>query len=217
MAGLFRRDVQYDRRKLLTQAAKARKSGKTKRAIEAYRRILEAEPHDIDVHRRVAPLLARSGQHQAAMDSFSEAMRGLIRGGFDSHALGVCREATRFYPGQVALWEATAQLRLKTANAQDAINALLEGRSHFRRRKQRAEAIRLLERAHEIDPENLAVSLDLSRLLVRAGERRKARAMLSQLATRLRGRALRKVRFAQFRNEPSGRTAWTLLRSAVGT
>ncbi len=66
MAGLFRREGRYDRRKLLANAAKARKRGKTKRAIESYRRVLETEPHDTEVHRKIAPLLARVGHHQVA-------------------------------------------------------------------------------------------------------------------------------------------------------
>ncbi len=216
MAGLLRREGRYDRRKLLTKAAKARKTGKAKRAIEAYRRVLEAEPHDTQVHRKIAPLLARVGQHQAAMDSFAQAMQGLIRGGFEAHALGVCREAAAFYPHQVELWEAIARLRLKAANASDAVGALLEGRNHFRRRKHLPEAIRLLERAHELDPKNPEVGLDLSRLLMRAGQRDKAGAILEELETQFRGRMLRRVRLAQFRNDRSARAAWALLRAVMG-
>ena len=215
MAGLFRRESRYDRRKLLPRAGKARKKGKAKQAIEAYRRVLEAEPHDTEIHRKIAPLLARVGQHQAAMDSFGQAMKGLIQGGFEAHALGVCREATSFYPLQVELWEAIAHLRLKASNASDAVGALLEGRSYFRRRKHLPEAIRLLERAHEIDPKNATVSLDLSRLLSRSGERDKARGILAGLEAQLSGRILRRVHFAQFRNDPSLRTAWVWLRAAI--
>jgi tetratricopeptide (TPR) repeat protein len=213
MSGLIDRAKVYDRRKLMNRAAKAREKGKNKRAIEAYQQVLEVEPDDIQVHRKLAPLLARVGQHQAAMESFTEAMKGLARDGFDAHALGVCQEATGFYPQQVALWEEIARLRLKVASAADAVSALLEGRKHLRRRKHRPGAIRLLERAHEIDRSNLAVGLDLFRLLKRSGRRDEAGTVLAELATRLCGRELRKVRGAQFRNDPSLRTAWAYLRS----
>jgi tetratricopeptide (TPR) repeat protein len=214
MAGLLRREVAYDRRRLLSVAAKARQKGKRKRAIEAYQRILEVDPNDTDVHRKVAPLLAHAGQHQAAMQSFAAAMKGLKGAGFETHALGVCREAIGFYPHQVALWEEIARLRLKAARAIDAVSTLLEGRKHFRRRKQLPEAIRLLELACEIDRENVTVSLDLCRLLKRSGQRDKARTILADLETRQRGRMLRKVRAAQFRNDPSLRTAWVFMRTA---
>jgi tetratricopeptide (TPR) repeat protein len=216
MVGLFRRERRYDRRKLLAHAAKARKKGKPKRAIEAYQRVLEVEPRDTEVHRKLAPLLARVGEHQAAIDSFAQAMQGLIRGGFDAHALGVCREATAFYPRQVELWEAIARLRLKLANASDAVSALLEGRSHFRRRKHAPKAIRLLEWAHEIDPKNLTVSFDLARLLTRSSQRDRARAILAELEIPPRGRRLRRLRFAQFRVDPSARNAWVMLRAVLG-
>jgi Flp pilus assembly protein TadD len=216
MAGLFRREGRYDRRKLLANAGKARKKGKAKKAIQAYQRVLEREPHDTEVHRKIAPLLARVGQHQAAMDSFGQAMQGLIQAGFDAHALGVCREATSFYPRQVELWEAIARLRLKVASASDAVGALVEGRSHFRRRKDLPEAVRLLERAHGIDPKNVSVGLDLARLLKRSGRRDDARVILAQFEAELRGGMLRRLRFAQFRNDPSPRTAWMALRAVTG-
>jgi tetratricopeptide (TPR) repeat protein len=216
MAGLFRREMRYDRRKLLAHAGKARKKGKPKKAIEAYRRVLEAEPHDTDVHRKIAPLLARVGQHQAAMDSFAQAVQGLIQGGFDAHALGVCREATSFYPRQVELWETIARLRLKVASASDAVGALLEGRGHLRRRKHQADAMRLLERAREIEPANVPIGVDLCRLLRRAGRRDEARTILGQLDVQLHGGMLQRVRHAQFRNDPSAASAWEWLRAVAG-
>ena len=212
---LFRREAQYDRRKLLASAAKARKKGRAKRAIEYYRRVLEAEPHDTEVHRKVAPLLARVGQHQAALDSFSQAMQGLLRGGFDEHALGVCTEAAGIYPQKVELWEAIAGLRMKAAKASDAVSALLEGRRHLRRRKHLPGAIRLLERAHVIEPQNPTVGIDLSRLLKRSGERAKARAVLAGLDARPGSRGLRRIRFARFRSEPSLDSALLWLRALL--
>ena len=213
--GIFRREAQYDRRKLLASAAKARKRGKAKRAIEYYRRVLEAEPHDAEVHRKVAPLLARVGQHQAALDSFSQAMQGLLRAGFDEHALGVCMEAAGIYPQKAELWEAIAGLRMKASKASDAVSALVEGRRHLRRRKDLPNAIRLLARAHEIDPENPKVAIDLSRLLKRAGERAKATAVLAKLDASPGSRGLRSVRLARLRNDPSLGSALLWLRAVL--
>ena len=213
--GLFRREASYDRRKLLASAAKARKRGRAKRAIEYYRRVLEAEPHDAEVHRKVAPLLAGVGQHQAALDSFSQAMQGLLRGGFDENALGVCIEAAGFYPQKAELWETIARLRMKASQASDAISALMEGRRHLRRRKHLPDAIRLLEQANRIDPKNPTVSIDLSRLLKRSGQHARARAILAKLDVRPDSRGLRRVRFAQLRNDPSGRAAWLWLRALL--
>lgn len=214
MAKLFGGAKVYDRRKLMTRAAKARQKGKNKRAISAYQQVLEAEPDDIEAHRKVAPLLARVSQHEAAKRSFISAMKGLIRDGFDAHALGVCHEATGFYPQEVVFWEGIARLRLKVASPADAINALLEGRKHFRKRKQIEDAMRLLLRAYEIDRSNLVVGLDLCRLLKRSGRRVQGRRILAQLATLHRGPELRQVRGAQFRNDPSLRTAWAYLTRA---
>ena len=74
---------------------------------------------------------------------------------------------------------------------------LVEGRRHFRSRRQRAEAVLLLSRAREIDPRNFETSFELAGLLARTGARRRAQRMLQELSTWTSGRQLRRVRRRQ--------------------
>ena len=76
-------------------------------------------------------------------------------------------------------------------------------------------AIRLLERANQIDPKNPTVAIDLSRLLKRSGDRARARAIVARLDARPHSRGLRRVRFAQLRNNPSGSAALLWLRAVL--
>jgi tetratricopeptide (TPR) repeat protein len=199
----FLRRQKYDRRKLLSQANQARNRGRVKKAIRLYQRVLEVEPGDIEVHRKIAPLLARSRQSAAALASFHRAMTGLMRQGFEDKALAVCHETTRYFPQRIDVWEAIASLELRRRRVPDAVKALRNGRKRCRGRKGRAEALRLLRRAHEIAPNDVDVATDLARLLARSGGRAEARKLLASMSRRTPGRALRRIRWAQLRIDPT--------------
>jgi len=213
----FLRRQRYDRRKLVTQANQARNRGRVKKAIRLYQRVLEVEPGDIEIHRKIAPLLARSRQPAEALASFHRAMTGLMRQGFEDKALAVCHETTRYFPQRIDVWEAIANLELRRQRVPDAVKALRHGRRHCRGRKHRAEALRLLRRAHEIAPNDVPVATDLARVLVRSGERAEARRLLASLARRTPGRALRRIRWAQLRIDPTPASLLRVLFPRLGS
>ena len=194
--GILRRSS-YDRRKLLDQARAAQGKGRTKKAIRLYQRILEAEPQDPDIHRKIAPLLARSRQPEAALASFGQAVSGLMKRGMEDKALGVCHETVQFFPQRADVWEAIARLELERKRASDALKALRSGRAHCKGRRRRADALRLLRRALDIAPDDVDIATDLARVLRRSGARVEARNLLAGLAVRVPRRQLRRVRWAQ--------------------
>ncbi|HXV37495.1 MAG TPA: tetratricopeptide repeat protein [Myxococcota bacterium] len=212
--GLIRRRVEYDRKRLLAAAEHARARGQHRRAIALYRRVLAAEPHDAAVHARIAPLLAARGERFDAWRSYQQAAQAHLRNQARGEAIAIYRDATRALPTQIEAWRAVAKLELARDAREAALGALLEGRSKFRSRRQRPEAIALLREAREIDAWRLDIVLDLARLLRRSGQATEAQWILGQLADRIRGRELRIVRGAQWRIEPSLRHSWSWLRAA---
>lgn len=205
------RKTTYDRRKLLDQARAAQGRGRLKKAIRLYQRVLEAEPQDHEIHRKLAPLLARTRQREAALASFGEAVSGLMKRGMEDKALGVCHETVRFYPQRIDVWEAIARLELERKRTSDALRALLTGRSHCRGRRHRGDALRLLRRAHEIAPDDVPIAADLARQLARSGARFEARNLLAGLARRVVPRQRRRVRWAQLRLDPTPANLWAWL------
>ena len=59
---LFSRTIPYDRKRLIERAAELESGWRWRRALALYRQVLAAEPHDPDLHSRVAPLMARTGR-----------------------------------------------------------------------------------------------------------------------------------------------------------
>ncbi len=200
--GLFRKPA-YDRRRILEQARVAARKGKRRKAIALYQRILEVEPEDVEIHRRLAPLLARAKQVDAALLSFDKAVVGLVRQGMEDKAIGVCREVLDYYPKRPEVWEALARLELDRKRTADALDAIRNGRRRCRRRAQRGDAIRLLRLAQEIAPDDVEVTTDLALLLRRSGRRPEALRLLDALARRTSGARLRSLRWAELRIDPS--------------
>jgi tetratricopeptide (TPR) repeat protein len=206
----------YDRARLLERAARARRRGRGGKAIELYGRVLEHEPTNPDLHRRLAPLLAATGRVEDALRSYRVAAGSLARRGFLDHAVGVYREAAQRLPREPEVWEALAKLELERGKPADAHLTLLRGARHLRGRRRRSEAVALLRRAHELEPQHFETGCALARALVRMGARRHAAAVLADMAIWAHGREQRRVRMRQFLLAPGLTTAWRWLAVSLG-
>jgi tetratricopeptide (TPR) repeat protein len=139
----------------------------------------------------------------------------LAQQGFVERAIGVYREAAGQLPRQAELWLALAELEVGRGRRADAVQTLWTGSRALRSRRERPQAIRLLERARELDPAVFEVGFELARRLALSGAHARARRLLDQLAANSRGRALRRVRGRQLWIAPGPRTAWRWLRALV--
>lgn len=212
----FKRHKPYSRTEILEAAGKAQAKGKTKKAIAEYMKVLEANPDDHVVHGKVAPLLARTKQFSRSWSSFMAAGQGYELGGFGDKALSVYTHAARCMPLQVEAWESVTRLQLSRGLREDAVNTLLKGHRHFRGRRLREKAIRLLRRACEVIPRHFEVTFELARLLAKTGEKDEALRLLRGLAEREEGANLRRIRGAILRLSPTPASAWLWLRLRKG-
>ncbi len=210
MALWRRKKKPFDRTAALPPADRARASGRVKKAIAGYQRVLAADPHDVSVHGKLAPLLARRRQKKEAMASFLFAAQGHLKAGFADRALSVYLQASAHYPEESGLWDEIARLNLVRGRRADAVKALVEGGSRLGRGS-RPQGMALLRKALEIEPYHVEATLGLARLLGRDGRRREAAAALEDLAGRVRGRARRRVRRALLGISPTPANFWRWL------
>jgi tetratricopeptide (TPR) repeat protein len=210
---LLGRKRRYDRSKLLADAASAQRKGKLRKAAALYREVLAVEPGNVDLERKLAPLLAKTRQRDEAWASYKRAAEGLANHGMLDQAVGVYRECAQLLPRQGELWLALANLEVKRGRKPDAVKALLDGATKLRGRKERALAVRLLERARELEPADFEVGFALAGRLARTGKRERALKLLEELAVRKSGRVLRRVRGRQLFLAPGPGTAWRWIRA----
>jgi len=211
----FDRTRHYDRARILEDAAQARARKKRKQAIALYRRVLAVERHNAELHARLAPLLAETGQYFDAWLSFQIAARACLREGRASKALAVYREAAHHLPREVQVWQAIARLQIKCGKRRDAVESLIEGAAQFRSRWHWPEAIHLLRSAHQISPWHFDAVLELSRLLAKSDQAEEARRLLEGLESHSDGDRLRRIHAARFRLDGDLRHAWSWLRSTL--
>ena len=211
----FLRKKAYDRADVLARASRAaRRRGRRARrkAIALFREVLSREPGNHDLHRKLAALLARDGQPGKAWASYRHALADLSSRGFADQAIGLCREATGCLPREASVWRELAALQLARGRKADAIEALREGRRHFRSRALRPQALELLREARKIDPLDVEVGLDLARLLARSGGQVPAVAILEELLAAHPAQT-RRLCAARFRVAPDLRSACRWLRA----
>jgi tetratricopeptide (TPR) repeat protein len=203
----------YDRSRTLARAAKAEARGHRKKAIAEYRKVLAQEPENVGAMGKLAALLARTKQGEEALQKFAVCAEHYEKQGFDDKALAVYRQASGYLPRRVELWVQIGRLQVKRGNAADAIMALLEGRTHFRRKKLHAQAIQLLREVLKVEPWHFEATLDLARLLARCGQKREAVRLCEGLCVRKRGPQRRAALRALFWIAPSPAVAWSWLRA----
>jgi thioredoxin-like negative regulator of GroEL len=206
----------YDRARLLEQASRALRRRRSGKALTLYCRVLENEPENPELHRRVAPLLAAAGRVEDALASYRIAAGSLVQKGFLEHAVGVYREAAQRLPRQRVVWEALADLEVQRGKPADAHRALMEGARHLRGRHLRADAVTLLLRARKLEPRHVETGLALARALVRVGGRREAASLLANMGTWTRGRERRRVRMRHLLLAPGPGTAWRCFTACFG-
>jgi Tfp pilus assembly protein PilF len=210
-----RKEKPFDRTATIAEADRARARGKKKKAIAEYRKILAVDPRDLTVHGKVAPLLAQTGKKVDALASFRVAADGQVRAGFLDRALSVVRQAVGFYPEELGLWEEIARLHLQRGRRADAVAALVDAGRRLLKTRHRAVGAKALRRALEIEPWSPEATLLLARTLAREGRREEALGLLDGLATRVRGRMLRRVRRLAFRLSPTLGNLWRWLRAVL--
>ncbi|AGC44982.1 hypothetical protein MYSTI_03676 [Myxococcus stipitatus DSM 14675] len=213
---LFGSKTPPSRSELITEADLARSKGRLNKAISGYRKALELEPKDAIVLGKLAPLLARTRQAQAALESFRAAAQAHLDKGFADKAQAVYAQATELFPLELELWRQVAQLHVQKGHRAEAVKTLLRGRLHFRRSSERPGAILLLRETLALDATLFEVKLDLVLQLARQREREEALAMLEPLAAEARGpRQVRKLRWTQAQVTPGLGTFLAWLRAWV--
>ncbi|MCP3065018.1 hypothetical protein LXT21_40215 [Myxococcus sp. K38C18041901] len=213
---LFGSKTPPSRSQLVTDADLARSKGRLNKAISGYRKALELEPKDAVVLGKLAPLLAKTKQPEAALESFRAAAQAHLDKGFADKALAVYAQATELFPRELDLWREVARLHVQKGHRAEAVKSLLRGRLQFSRASERGSAILLLRETLALEASLFEVKLDLALQLAKQQQRDEALEMLAPLEAEAKGpRHVRKLRWTQAQVTPSVGTYLAWLRAVV--
>lgn len=193
-------------------ADEARARGKLEKAASGYRTVLIEQPNDPSTSLKLGDVLARLGDDDGAAVCFRAAAQRHLAAGFVDRASAVHTAAVEALPLVAEFRLESARFHLLRGRSADAVRVLQGGGEALARARRPEEAIALLRRAAEIEPWHLETALLLARLLARQGQRSEAVALAAGLESRVRGPALRRVRWLAFRLSPGLGTFWRWLR-----
>ncbi|HVE84395.1 MAG TPA: tetratricopeptide repeat protein [Myxococcales bacterium] len=205
--------TKIDRSQVLAAADLFRVKGKYAKAVEEYRKVLLLDPRDADVLAKIAPLLVKLKQKEEALRDFRAAADSYVHRGFVDRAIAVHAQAAAAYPAEASLWETLGKLHHERGRRADAIKALLAGAGHFKGKKGRPTALKLLRQALAVDAAHLDATIALARLLKADGQAPSARTLLDELAARVGGPAKKRVLGARLRLFFGPQSLWRWMRA----
>jgi tetratricopeptide (TPR) repeat protein len=207
----------YDRGEIFRRAEMYRLQRRVRKAVREYEKILSADPTDIDVLIRIAPLYVRAGRKDQAKASLRQVGAWYEKQGFAEKAIATLRLALTVDRRDLATQLNLADLYLGKAHVVDARNVLDRARKAFRGKRFLKEALAVEEKILGLAPDDFRAQASLVRLLWRTGKRREAleriRRLEEQWARRGNKRYWRKTRRLHFRLAPSLSTCWGYILS----
>jgi Flp pilus assembly protein TadD len=211
--GLFGGKTHYDRTDFLRRAREELRNKKFSRALPLLRQLVAREPNNPELHSLIAAPLAGRGAEFEAWESYQVAAMYLYKQGNKQAALDIYIDATNRLPLAFDTWIARSELERELSRQSEALRTLLKGRAAFKKNKFRPQAISLLRRALELDPQSQEIIMDLAGLMARTGQKEQALFLLDSLVRQKRGVDLKAVYKAQWTVLPSLANTWRWMRA----
>ncbi len=175
-------------------------------------RMLEAEPHRLELRLRLAQIHAEHASVEAAQGHYRAAAEAYLHAGERRQARNVYAAAARAIGGDWELWARAADLALEEEQPEIALGYLHEGGETLLAAKMPQGALRLLRRAFSLEPFHPEVSLALGHALIGAGRRSEARLLWLRLGlARRRDDVVRRAHWALARHFLSPQSLWRVL------
>ncbi|MBE9528209.1 MAG: hypothetical protein IME99_03110 [Proteobacteria bacterium] len=212
---MIRPKKQTSRRDTLDIAAKAHSSGKIKKAITEYLKILRVDPGDYDIHARLAPLLAKSNRPEEAWGSFRAAADGYCARGFLDKSQSIYTLACRTLPQKAEAWEEAIKLQVERGLKADAVQTAVESCKHLKSHINRKKATVLLRKVYMLVPWHPELTLCLARNEAKEKRKKEALWLYEGIAERCKGQLKRSARLSAFWLSPGLGTLGRALKATL--
>jgi tetratricopeptide (TPR) repeat protein len=177
-----------DKVKLLASAQKNLQKNQIVKAIKDFRRVVEIDPKDIRSRQKLAELLSRAKMRDDALQEYETVAKYYTENGFYLKSIAVYKQMQKLDPTQVKFYHRLAELNEK----QGLIgNALAEYRTlvgYYEKSQMASEAIDVLQKMKELEPENLNVLVKIAEAYALNGMKDRAREEFDAVLESLTGK-----------------------------
>jgi tetratricopeptide (TPR) repeat protein len=144
-----------NKEKLLANAQKFISKGHLRKAIGEYRKLVDAFPKDVRNRQKLAELLSRNNNNDDALKEYEVVAKHYTETGFYLKAIALFKQMQKIEPSRVDIYHRLAELNEKQGLVGNALTEYRNLISFYEKNEMYQEAIEVLEKMSELDPDNL--------------------------------------------------------------
>ena len=164
----------YNKSKYVEAAQKLLNQGKVVQAIAEYQNILKFEPRDQVTLMTIGELYIRQGETFQAIDYFERLAQIFVGDGFLTKAIAVYKRIAKLAPEEIRPLEKLADLYVQQGVMSEARPLFLQLAEIHLKHNRQPEAIGLLKKLLQAEPDNLRIQIRLADLYQAMGQTRDA-------------------------------------------
>jgi len=164
----------YNKSKNVEAAQKLLNQGKVAQAIAEYQNILKYEPRDQVTLMTIGELYIRQGETFQAIDYFERLAQIFVGDGFLTKAIAVYKRIAKLAPEEIRPLEKLADLYVQQGVMSEARPLFLQLAEIHLKNNRQPEAIGLLKKLLQAEPDNLRIQIRLADLYQAMGQTRDA-------------------------------------------
>jgi len=164
----------YNKSKNVEAAQKLLNQGKVPQAIAEYQNILKFEPRDQVTLMTIGELYIRQGETFQAIDYFERLAQIFVGDGFLTKAIAVYKRIAKLAPEEIRPLEKLADLYVQQGVMSEARPLFLQLAEIHLKNNRQPEAVSLLKKLLQAEPDNLRIQIRLADLYQAMGQNREA-------------------------------------------
>src|SRR5437016_5083306 len=164
----------YNKSKNVEAAQKLLNQGKVAQAIAEYQNILKYEPRDQVTLMTIGELYIRQGETFQAIDYFERLAQIFVGDGFLTKAIAVYKRIAKLAPEEIRPLEKLADLYVQQGVMSEARPLFLQLAEMHLKNNRQPEAVGLLKKLLQAEPDNLRIQIRLADLYQAMGQTREA-------------------------------------------
>lgn len=161
----------YNKSKYVEAAQKLLNQGKVAQAIAEYQNILKYEPRDQVTLMTIGELYIRQGETFQAIDYFERLAQIFVGDGFLTKAIAVYKRIAKLAPEEIRPLEKLADLYVQQGVMSEARPLFLQLAEIHLKQNRQAEAVGLLKKLLQAEPDNIRIQIRLADLYSAMGQK----------------------------------------------
>ena len=148
--------------KLIEKAQKLLNKGNIDKALVEYKKAFETDENDLSLRLKIGDLYVKTGDKEAAINEYTEIAKVHTNKGFYLKGIAVYKQVLKLDETILEIHSKLADLYAKQRLMADAISEYSYILNHYEKKSKTSDALELLKKMVDLDPENVGVKLKLA-------------------------------------------------------